>query len=53
MQANVLEAPNKPLIWKDVTTPTAGPGEVLVKIKTAALNRRDYWISIGRYAGLK
>jgi len=53
MKANVLEAPGKPLIWKDVQTPTPGPGEVLVKIKAAALNRRDYWISIGKYASLQ
>jgi len=53
MKANVLEAPDKPMVWKDVEIPTPGPGEVLVKIKAAALNRRDYWISIGKYAGLK
>src|SRR3954466_10598548 len=53
MKANVLEAADKPLIWKEVPTPTAGPGEAIVKIKAAALNRRDYWISIGKYAGIK
>ena len=53
MKAIVLEAPDKPLVWKDVETPTLAPGEVLVKIKAAALNRRDYWITIGKYAGLK
>jgi zinc-binding alcohol dehydrogenase/oxidoreductase len=53
MKANVLEAPDKPLVWKEVETPTLAPGEVLVKIKTAGLNRRDYWITIGKYAGLK
>ncbi|MGZ3757048.1 MAG: zinc-binding dehydrogenase [Mucilaginibacter sp.] len=53
MKANVLEAANKPLVWKEVETPVVGPGEVLVKIKAAALNRRDYWITIGKYAGIK
>jgi len=53
MKANVLEAPDKALIWKEVPTPTPGRGEVLVKIKAAALNRRDYWITIGKYAGIK
>ena len=53
MKANVLEAPDTPLTWKEVETPTLAVGEVLVRIKTAGLNRRDYWISIGRYAGLK
>lgn len=53
MKAIVLEAPDKPLVWKDVEKPILSPGEVLVKIKAAALNRRDYWITIGKYAGLK
>jgi zinc-binding alcohol dehydrogenase/oxidoreductase len=53
MKANVLEAPDQPIIWKEVDKPTLAPGEVLVKIKAAGLNRRDYWISIGKYAGLK
>jgi len=52
MKANVLEATDK-LVWKEVEKPTLATGEVLVKIKTAGLNRRDYWISIGKYAGLK
>lgn len=52
MKANVLESVDS-LVWKDVQTPTPGPGEVLVKIKAAALNRRDYWITIGKYAGIK
>jgi len=52
MKANVLETVDT-LIWKDMPTPTPGPGEVLVKIKAAALNRRDYWITIGKYAGIK
>jgi zinc-binding alcohol dehydrogenase/oxidoreductase len=53
MKANVLEAPNQPMVWKEVDTPTPGSGEVLIKIKAAALNRRDYWITIGKYAGIK
>ncbi|MFD2147724.1 zinc-binding dehydrogenase [Mucilaginibacter antarcticus] len=53
MKANVLEAPDKPITWKEVETPMLAPGEVLVKIKAAGLNRRDYWIAIGKYAGLK
>jgi zinc-binding alcohol dehydrogenase/oxidoreductase len=53
MKAIVLEAADKPLILKDVVTPPLKPGEVLVKIKAAALNRRDYWITIGKYAGIK
>ncbi|WP_428328294.1 zinc-binding dehydrogenase [Mucilaginibacter sp.] len=53
MKAMVLEAANKPLTFKEVDKPTLNPGEALVKIKTAALNRRDYWITIGKYAGIK
>ena len=53
MKAIVLEAADRPLILKEVEKPTLKPGEVLVKIKAAALNRRDYWITIGKYAGIK
>jgi len=53
MKAIVLEAANQPLAWKEVDKPTLTPGEALVKIKAAALNRRDYWITIGKYAGIK
>jgi zinc-binding alcohol dehydrogenase/oxidoreductase len=53
MKAVVLEGADKPLAWKEVDKPVLAPGEVLVKIKAAALNRRDYWITIGRYAGIK
>src|ERR1700712_5701860 len=53
MKAIVLESADKPLVLKEVETPALKPGEVLVKIKAAALNRRDYWITIGKYAGIK
>src|SRR5260221_2283281 len=53
MKASVLEAADKPLIFKEVEKPALNPGEVLVKIKAAALNRRDYWITVGKYAGIK
>jgi zinc-binding alcohol dehydrogenase/oxidoreductase len=53
MKAIVLEAADKPLTLKEVDKPALNPGEVLVKIKAAALNRRDYWITIGKYAGIK
>ena len=53
MKALVLEAKDQPLTWKEVNKPTLQPGEVLVQIKAAALNRRDYWITIGKYAGIK
>ena len=53
MKAIVLEAADKPLAYKEVDKPTLQPGEVLVKIKAAALNRRDYWITVGKYGGIK
>lgn len=53
MKAIVLESENKPLVYKEVDKPTLKPGEALVKIKAAALNRRDYWITVGKYAGIK
>ena len=53
MKAIVLEAADRPLVYKDVEKPTLQQGEVLVKIKAAALNRRDYWITVGKYAGIK
>lgn len=53
MKAIILEAADKPLAYKEVDKPTIGPGEALVQIKAAALNRRDYWITIGKYAGIK
>lgn len=49
----VLEAAGQPLKLKEIPTPDLQPGEVLVQIKAAALNRRDYWITIGKYAGIK
>ncbi|MCO5947404.1 alcohol dehydrogenase catalytic domain-containing protein [Mucilaginibacter flavidus] len=53
MKAIVLEAADKAVIYKEVDKPTLAPGEALVQIKAAALNRRDYWITIGKYAGIK
>ncbi len=53
MKAIVLEAADKPVVYKDVDQPVPAPGEALIKIKAAALNRRDYWITVGKYAGIK
>jgi len=53
MKAIVLEAADKPLVFKEVDKPVLAPGEALVQIKAAALNRRDYWITVGKYAGIK
>jgi len=53
MQALVLEEINKPLSFVERPDLTAGPGEVLVAVKAAALNRRDFWITQGMYPGVK
>jgi NADPH:quinone reductase-like Zn-dependent oxidoreductase len=37
----------------EVPDPVAGPGEAVVELKAAALNRRDLWIKLGQYAGLR
>ncbi len=37
----------------DLPDPQPGAGEVVVAIKAAALNHRDLWIKLGKYAGLK
>ncbi|MGR8920434.1 MAG: quinone oxidoreductase family protein [Gammaproteobacteria bacterium] len=41
------------LVIDDIPTPEPGPGEVRVKLRAAALNRRDYWITVGAYPGLE
>lgn len=53
MKAIVLTGADQPLTLQEVDKPTLATGEVLVQLKAAALNRRDYWISIGKYAGIK
>jgi len=53
MKAIVLEGPDQPLAFKEVDKPVLAPGEALVQVKAAALNRRYYWITIGKYAGIK
>src|SRR5687767_396886 len=37
----------------DVPEPQPAEGEMLVRIRAAALNHRDVWIKSGQYAGLK
>jgi NADPH:quinone reductase-like Zn-dependent oxidoreductase len=55
MKAIVLRefgGPEK-LRYEEVPDPTPGPGEVLIRLKTAALNRRDYFITHNQYPGVK
>jgi NADPH:quinone reductase-like Zn-dependent oxidoreductase len=52
MKALVLTEPGKIEI-KEIPTPTLSEGKALVKIKAAALNRRDDWIREGKYPNIK
>lgn len=49
MRAIVFENPHDPCIVSEIPVPEPGEGEVLVKIISASLNRRDYWIKKGIY----
>ena len=37
---------------KEIDKPIPKPGEVLVQVKAVSLNRRDWWITRGKYAGI-
>jgi zinc-binding alcohol dehydrogenase/oxidoreductase len=55
MKAIVLREVGSPEVLKleDVDDPVAGAGEVIVRLKAAALNHRDAWIRQGKYSGIK
>jgi zinc-binding alcohol dehydrogenase/oxidoreductase len=55
MRAIVLRELGGPEVLRRDTLPdpTPGPGEVVVRLKAAALNHRDVWIRKGLYAGIK
>jgi NADPH:quinone reductase-like Zn-dependent oxidoreductase len=52
MRAMILKG-TRELTLDTVPQPHAGPGEVLIQLRTAALNHRDVWIHHGQYTGLK
>lgn len=47
-----LEGPDK-LVYEDVPEPEPGPGEAVVRLRAAALNRRDLFATYGQYPGVK
>ena len=51
MKALVLDEIGGPagLAIRDVEQPQPGPAEVRVRLEHAALNRRDVWITVGKY----
>lgn len=55
MKAIVLRelGPPEKLQLEEFPDPIPGPGEALIRLKAAALNHRDVWIRMGRYAGIK
>ena len=55
MKAVVLRelGPAANLRLDEVPDPVPGAGEVVVRLKAAALNHRDVWIRLGQYAGIK
>ena len=55
MRAVVLRELGDPgkLRVEEWPTPVPGPGEVIVRVRAAALNHRDVWIRRGQYAGIR
>ena len=53
MKALVLNEVKQPLVLQQRPSPKADKGQVIVKLKAAALNRRDYWITQGLYPGIR
>ena len=52
MKVALLPALEEHLEIRDIHMPVPGQGETLVELKAAALNKRDYWITKGKYPGL-
>jgi NADPH:quinone reductase-like Zn-dependent oxidoreductase len=44
---------NKKTGIKEVADPIVGDGEVRVKLKAASINKRDYWICVGKYPDIQ
>lgn len=53
MKSLVLTELKTPLILEERPDLDPGDGEVVVRLKAAALNRRDYWITQGLYPGIE
>lgn len=50
MKALVLQELKQPLVFEEVNTPEENSETALVRLRAAALNRRDWWITQGQYA---
>lgn len=55
MKAVVLHETGGPdkLRVEEVATPEPGPGEVRIALRASALNRRDFWITVGAYPRIR
>lgn len=53
MTAAVLRYKEAPIVLQEIEMPAVGAREVLVRVKAASINRRDWWIQKGLYAGIK
>ena len=53
MKALVLRQLKTPLELAEQPAPDPADGEVVVRLKAAALNRRDFWIAQGLYPGIR
>ena len=55
MKAVVLKEVGGPdqIVIEEVDTPEPAAGEVRVKLKASALNRRDFWMTGGMYPGMQ
>ena len=38
---------------EDIAQPEPGPGQVRIRLHASALNRRDVWITLGQYPGIR
>ena len=52
MKAVVFKNIKEPLVYEEIERPTPTDDQIVVKLKTAALNRRDWWIMRGMYPGI-
>jgi NADPH:quinone reductase-like Zn-dependent oxidoreductase len=52
MRLHEIEGPEI-LVYEEVPEPEPGPGEIVVRLHNAALNRRDVFVTRGQYPGAK
>ncbi len=53
MKALILNEVKSPLVLAEREDPSANAGQAVVRLKAAALNRRDFWITQGMYPGVE